>query len=114
MISYAYDEKLAYQQRYRSQRSIRQHTRQSPSTTSTSSNSSLDCEKYDEINPPPYTRVFYNTMSDKPLPPLPQSEQGKERRVRFAIEKPLPPLPALEGKSTVEAWWDDEKTETLL
>ncbi|KUJ19246.1 uncharacterized protein LY89DRAFT_486552 [Mollisia scopiformis] len=49
-------------------------------------------EKYDESDPPPYTYVFYNTIDDKPLPPLPTSGK-RERKVRFVAEKPLPPLP---------------------
>lgn len=53
-------------------------------------------EKYDESDPPPYTYIFYNTIDDKPLPPLPTAL--RERRVRFVTEKPLPPLPgSVEG-----------------
>ncbi|KAE8454364.1 hypothetical protein EG329_005289 [Mollisiaceae sp. DMI_Dod_QoI] len=75
------------------------HSRYSSySSTSSTNTSALSLalssypEKYDEADPPPYTYVFYNTIDDKPLPPLPSS-RDKERKVRFMTEKPLPPLP---------------------
>jgi hypothetical protein len=72
------------------------------STTSTLS-SPPSPKKYDESSPPPYSYIFYNSIDDKPLPPLPTSlsipnslsmnSYTKEHKVRFAEEKPLPPLP---------------------
>ncbi len=54
------------------------HSRYSSySSTSSTNTSALSLalssypEKYDEVDPPPYTYVFYNTIDDKPLPPLP-------------------------------------------
>ncbi|CZR61424.1 uncharacterized protein PAC_11320 [Phialocephala subalpina] len=70
------------------------------SSTSSTNTSTLSLalssypEKYDESDPPPYTHIFYNTIDDKPLPPLPESWRRRERKVRFVTEKPLPPLPA--------------------
>lgn len=98
------------------------------SSTSSTNTSALSLalssypEKYNELDPPPYTHVFYNTINDKPLPPLPESSRKRERKVRFVAEKPLPPLPGngqgegrdagverrVKRQSSVEgeyAWW---------
>lgn len=63
-------------------------------------------------SPPPYSNIFYNSVSDKPLPPLPL----QQRRVRFALEKPLPALPEdrkrlrTDSSSSGEyAWWAQGK-----
>lgn len=90
-VAYTYDEKAAYEQRCQRRRSKhnKHHSYDSKSSFSSSA-SSFDEEKYDEENPPRYAHAFYNTIDDKPLPPLPVSQT---RRVRFVmLNKPLPPL----------------------
>merc|ERR1719355_296124 len=78
---------------------------------SSSASSSSTSNKYDSEAPPPYTYIFYNSIGEKPLPPLPSSaaeyewrgssvedrEGENARKVRFVLEKPLPPLP-VEGQ----------------
>lgn len=110
-ITYAYDEKAAYEQRcQRRQSNHNKHNSYDSKSSFSSSASSLDDEKYDNENPPRYVHSFYNTIDDKPLPPLPGSQT---RRVRFVmVDKPLPPLPAEHHKREranssegEHAWW---------
>ncbi|KAG4438660.1 hypothetical protein IFR05_005841 [Cadophora sp. M221] len=115
MFGTTYDEKAAYEQRYHSPSSnthpySHTHSRNSSTTSTTSTTHSLSIRtsfKHDsEAPPPPYAYIFYNTIEEKPLPPLPLlasqwgcgacEESEGERRVRFALEKPLPPLPVEE------------------
>ncbi|RDW65582.1 hypothetical protein BP5796_10274 [Coleophoma crateriformis] len=42
---------------------------------------------------PRYAHVFYNSLNDKPLPPLPREALEKQRLLRASLQKPLPPLP---------------------
>ncbi|KAG4415610.1 hypothetical protein IFR04_011279, partial [Cadophora malorum] len=119
MFSTTYDEKAAYEQRYHSHSHplranpnsySHSHSRNTSSTSTTSTSSSSSSNRYDSEAPPPYTYIFYNSIGEKPLPPLPASaadyqwrgssvedrEGENARRVRFVLEKPLPPLPVEE------------------
>jgi hypothetical protein len=104
MSPYDYDEKAAYERR-RSRNSSRESYDSKASSTPSHS------EKCTENTPPPYAYIFYNKVSDKPLPPLPR---GRERRVRFLLDKPLPALPQEQTKrsSSCEgeyAWWAERR-----
>ena len=105
MSPYDYDEKAAYERR-RSRNSSRESYDSKASTTSSHS------EKCTEDNTPqPYAYIFYNKVSDKPLPPLPR---GRERRVRFLLDKPLPALPQDKTKRSSScdgeyAWWAERR-----
>lgn len=90
MFDTSYDEKSAYEQRYASSKHSKHNSYDSNNSyTSYDRSQASSSDKYNEDNPPAYTHLFYNTLEDKPLPPLPGCEG---RRVRFMVEKPLPPL----------------------
>lgn len=42
---------------------------------------------------PRYSRVFYNSLDEKPLPPLPREARERTRSLMASLQKPLPPLP---------------------
>ena len=109
--THKYDEKAAYERR----RTHLGHASWDSKASNESATSTLflseKCQKWDRSDaPPPYAHVFYNTLNDKPLPPLP-----RVRRVLFAAEKPLPPLPRneeedggeerLDRRDGENAWW---------
>jgi hypothetical protein len=81
---YTYDEKAAYDQRYRYRHS--KHTSYSSNSSNASSNSCND-EKCDDCNPNarPFSYPYHNTADGKRVP------ADGEKKVRFMVEKPLPP-----------------------
>jgi hypothetical protein len=106
MSLYDYDEKAAYERR-RSRNSSRESYDSKASSTSSHSEKCTE----DNTSPPPYAYIFYNKVSDKPLPPLPR---GRERRVRFLLDKPLPALPQDKTKRSSScdgeyAWWAERR-----
>jgi hypothetical protein len=105
MSPYDYDEKAAYERR-RSRNSSRESYDSKASSTSSHSEKPTE-----DSPPPPYAYIFYNKVSDKPLPPLPR---GRERRVRFLLDKPLPALPQDKQKRSSScdgeyAWWAERR-----
>ncbi|KAL2064395.1 hypothetical protein VTL71DRAFT_4889 [Oculimacula yallundae] len=102
----SYDEKAAYERRYRSSNNI--HGRQSStsstsSTLSNTSSSSSTSYRYESDLPPRYSYNYFTAASPKPLPALPASRSSRkqsegERKVSFATQKPLPPLPLRFGQ----------------
>ncbi|CZT51623.1 uncharacterized protein RSE6_12791 [Rhynchosporium secalis] len=91
----SYDERAAYERRYRSGN----HSRHSSSSSSISTSSDTSVSyNHNSVAPPRYSYTDYASVDQKPLPLLPasrcnRSESGGERRVTFVVQKPLPPLP---------------------
>ncbi|TAQ87583.1 hypothetical protein B7494_g4081 [Chlorociboria aeruginascens] len=85
------------------------HSRNTSSTSivsSRSTNSNSNKKDYDD-EPPPYAYVFYNSLEEKPLPPLPGVRGRGGSSIGQSVQKPLPPLPGADDGMTMIG---DERT----